>query len=161
MGPPAASFDVFLQPGEHFVGDEQHRVHTLLGSCVSITLWHARWRVGAMSHFVLADRGPALQPGGLDGRYADEALTLMECGLAARGIALGDCEAKLFGGADMFPVNRSSLQVGRRNGEVARALLAARGVDVVGHDLFGQHPRRIVFDIAGGQVWSCRPDEAG
>ncbi len=39
--------DVFLQPGEHFVGDADCRIRTLLGSCVSITLWHATRRLGA------------------------------------------------------------------------------------------------------------------
>ena len=48
-----AAIDVFLMPGEHFVGDARHRIRTLLGSCVSITLWHPQRRVGAMSHFLL------------------------------------------------------------------------------------------------------------
>lgn len=32
--------DIFLQPGEHYVGDADCTIRTLLGSCVSITLWH-------------------------------------------------------------------------------------------------------------------------
>ena len=161
MALAAEPVDVFLSPGEHFVGDAQYRVHTLLGSCVSITLWHARWHVGAMSHFLLAERGSHSRYGALDGRYGGEALVLMERDLAARGIAAADCEARLFGGADMFPGNACSLHVGRRNGETARALLSARGIRVVGDNLFGHSHRRLVFDIATGLVSLRGPDEAG
>jgi chemotaxis protein CheD len=152
--------EVFLSPGEHFVGDAQYRVHTLLGSCVSITLWHPRWRVGAMSHFLLAERGSG-RGATLDARYGAEALALMLRDLAARGVAATACEAKLFGGADMFPGNPRSMHVGRRNGDAARALLAAQGIEVVSDSLFGHDHRRIVFDIATGNVWSRRHDEAG
>ena len=61
MSPPrggaARRVDVFLQPGEYVVGDAALRVRTMLGSCVSVTLWSPARRVGAMSHFLLASRG--------------------------------------------------------------------------------------------------------
>ncbi len=145
--------EVFLAPGKHFVGDRRHRVHTLLGSCVSITLWHARWRIGAMSHFLLAQRAASADDG-LDARYGADALALMQRDLAALGVSAEACEAKVFGGADMFPAQHHSLHVGRRNGDAAHALLAAQGIRVVSHSLFGSTHRRIVFDIASGDVWA-------
>ena len=70
--------DVFLQPGEHFVGDANYRIRTLLGSCVSITLWHPVRKIGAMSHFLLSSRTPVDEISReLDGRYAEESLCLM------------------------------------------------------------------------------------
>lgn len=51
-----AGFEVYLLPGEYFVGDARYRIRTVLGSCVSITLWHRRLRIGAMSHFLLSER---------------------------------------------------------------------------------------------------------
>ena len=48
--------DIFLQPGEYFVGDQNCRIRTLLGSCVSITLLHAERKVGAMSPCLLPSR---------------------------------------------------------------------------------------------------------
>jgi chemotaxis receptor (MCP) glutamine deamidase CheD len=66
--PSANVIDIFLQPGEYFVGDASYRVRTLLGSCVSITLWHLRLKIGAMSHFLLGSS--ARVPGAeLDARY--------------------------------------------------------------------------------------------
>jgi chemotaxis protein CheD len=152
---PGASTDVFLQPGEYYVGGGT-RVRTLLGSCVSITLWHPRRRIGAMSHFVLADRGRARR-GAPDARYGDEALALMVAELALLRVAPEQCEGKIFGGGDMFPEQaaRKAQQptVGRRNGEAARGLLEARGVTVVSQHLYGDGHRQIIFDINTGHVW--------
>jgi len=147
--------DVFLQPGEWFVGDARHRVRTVLGSCISMTLWDPLSRLGAMSHFMLASRGRA-RPGALDGRYGDEALRLMVSALERRAVRTTRCEAKVFGGGDMFPGGRGGRggAVGRRNGEAARALLAARGIALVSESLYGEGHRQIVFDIGTGDVWA-------
>jgi chemotaxis protein CheD len=158
-----ARIDRFLKPGEQAVGDARHRLRTLLGSCVSITLWQPQRRVGAMSHFLLPRRQRAAAPGrkdALDARYADEALALMVQGLARHGIDARQCVARLFGGGDMFPnrpeppVFQRSGDVGRRNGEAARALLQLLQVPVASENLFGIGHRRIEFDIASGEVHS-------
>ncbi len=144
--------DVFLQPGDYFVGDAGFRVRTLLGSCVSITLWNARRRVGAMSHFLLPARTEGTEP---DGRYGDDALSMMLAELGELGVRPGDCEAKIFGGGDMFPGQaRRGPSVGEKNGAAARALLAAHGIVVVSESLFGRGHRQILFEIASGDVWA-------
>jgi chemotaxis protein CheD len=150
------TMDVFLQPGEYFVGDAHCRLRTILGSCVSITLWNRSRRVGAMCHFLLSQRAPG-GPAALDGRYADEALSLMLRDLQREGVPAEECRAKMFGGGDMFPDLHTGAgdTVGRRNGEFARQLLRDHGVPVVAASLFGVGHRRILFDIATGHVW-CR-----
>lgn len=149
---PRTTIDVFLLPGEYFVGGAQHRVRTLLGSCVSMTLWDPVRKIGAMSHFMLTGRRNAGRP---DARYAEDALALMLAELAAMGVAPRDCVAKIFGGGNMFPtlVGRDG-DVGRRNGEKACALLAAHGIPVLSQSLYGIGHRRIQFDIRNGDVWS-------
>ncbi|MBK1712907.1 chemotaxis protein CheD [Rubrivivax gelatinosus] len=147
---------VLLQPGEYFVGNAGQRVRTMLGSCVSVTLWHARLRVGAMSHSLLFSRAGTAPAATLDARYGDEALTLMLRELLARKVVVAQCEAKIFGGGDMFPAQhkRGAAAVGRRNGEAARELLQRQGIEVVSESLFGFGHRQIVFDIESGHVWS-------
>jgi chemotaxis protein CheD len=150
---------VHLAPGEHFVGDARHRVRTLLGSCVSITLWHPASRVGAMSHFLLADRpdpAPGRRRPSLDARYGTEALMLMLQDLERLGITPRDCEAKVFGGAHMFPdwARQMPHQVGQRNGHAALMLLGELGIELVSSCLYGYGHRVIVFDIASGDVWA-------
>lgn len=154
--------DVFLRPGDCFVGDERHLLRTLLGSCVSITLWHPRRNIGAMSHFLLPGRR-ACRFDAPDGRYADEALLLMRKGLADRGIRLPECRAKIFGGADMFPARRApnTLLVGQRNGEAARTLLRAHGVEITSEHLFGIGHRQIIFNVRTGDVWARQVQASG
>lgn len=149
------AIDVFLQPGEYFVGDDHYRIRTLLGSCVSITLWHPGLRIGAMSHFLLARR-PSRPAFELDGRYGDEAMCLMLRKLERAGVAPAECHGKIFGGGDMFPrqVRSTGINVGQRNGETARDLLHAHGISIVSESLFGVGHRQIIFDIGSGNVWS-------
>ena len=72
-----AQMEVFLQPGEYAVCDASTRIRTVLGSCISMTLWSPLQRVGAMSHCLLPTRGRArvdatrgLELRALDARYA-------------------------------------------------------------------------------------------
>ncbi len=158
MSAEEARMDLVLQPGEYAVSDARCRMRTVLGSCVSITLWHPQRRVGAMSHFLLARRdGRKGTPGALDARYGEEALALMLADLRAVDVPVAQCEAKVFGGGDMFPGQRTGHNgagVGRANGEAARRFLLAAGIRIHAGSLFGIGHRQIVFDVATGDVWA-------
>lgn len=147
--------DIFLQPGEYFVGDASYRVRTLLGSCVSITLWHPRLKIGAMSHFLLGSsgRGPDAE---LDARYGEDVMCLMLQELERSKVTPSECRGKIFGGANMFPgqMRSTAASVGQKNGEVARTLLQAHAIPVISESLFGVGHRQIMFDISNGDVWS-------
>ena len=152
--PTSKSITVVLMPGEHFAGDQRHRSHTLLGSCVSIILWHPRLRIGAMSHFVLAGAGPR-ESDALNGRYGEDALALMTQDLRALGVNATDCQAKVFGGGAMFDAGiRARLpDVGRKNGEAAKKMLLAQRIPIVSESLFDAGHRNIAFNIRTGEVW--------
>ena len=145
MTPDALTRDVMLRPGEYAVGGAESQMRTLLGSCVSITLWHPRLRVGAMSHFLLAERPSADASAAPrhDARYGQDALHLMLDHLARVRVTGSECEAKIFG----------AIGVGRRNGEAARQLLLDRGIPVISESLFGNGHRQIIFHPASGDVW--------
>jgi len=147
--------NIFLQPGEYFVGNASHRVITLLGSCVSIVLWHAEIRAGAITHFLLPSRNLEIGNEKIDARYADEALSLVLEKLKALNISPSECEGKIFGGGDMFPdQNKSStINVGRKNGEAARSLLRSHNIRMASADLYGVGHRQIIFDVSAGDVW--------
>lgn len=147
--------DIFLQPGEFFVADAEYQMRTMLGSCVSITLWHPLKRIGAMSHFLLPTRGASDQGQALDARYGDEALQLMLDELQLMGVAPSQCQGKVFGGGNMFPdhIHAGALNVGQRNGEAALDLLRRHGVPIVSESLFGIGHRQIIFDVCKGDVW--------
>lgn len=150
--------EIFLNPGEYFVGGSGFQVRTLLGSCVSITLWHPRLQFGTISHYLLPCRNQApVKPDapGLDGKYGDEAIILMIDALHDVDIPITGCQAKIFGGGNMFPdcpINKQ-LDVGLRNGEMARKLMAQHHIPVVAEALFGYGHREIIFNLSNGEVW--------
>ncbi len=154
--------NVVLMPGEHFAGDARHRIRTLLGSCVSIVLWHPRLRIGAMSHFVLAGAAPRgtgqhgpYVSNGPNGRYGEDSLALMIADLKALGVNPTECQAKVFGGGAMFdPDHGAKLpDVGRKNGEAARRMLQAQRIPIVSESLFDAGHRQIAFIVKTGEVW--------
>jgi chemotaxis protein CheD len=156
--------EVFLQPGEYCVGDAHYRIRTLLGSCVSIALWHPRLRIGAMSHFLLSTRqGVATDE--LDARYAQESTSLMLRDLAREKVVPQECQAKLFGGGNMFPGQSRprGFDIGQQNGETARRLMRTHAIAVVSESLFGVGHRHIIFEVATGDVWSrqVEPSDTG
>lgn len=154
---PAVQPDVFLHPGEFFFGSAPRRIGTLLGSCVSVTLWCPRHHIGGMCHILLPSRRrPPGSP--LDGRYADEILELFANELHARNISPNTCQAKLFGGGNMFAGNRAgTLGIGHRNIEAARRALAEHGLPVVAEHVGGTRHRRLSLDLATGHVWLAAP----
>jgi chemotaxis protein CheD len=153
----SGQIDIFLNPGDYFVGDADYRVRTLLGSCVSIVLWAAHRRVGAMSHFLLPGHSPDGVP---SGRYGLDALPLMLGELHGLGVRSQDCVAKVFGGGNMFPGEpRPRPRIGEKNGEAARAMLARCGIPVVSESLYGAGHRQLIFDVASGDVWVRQVDK--
>lgn len=145
--------DIFLMPGDYFVGDERYRVRTLLGSCVSVTLWHPAMRIGAMSHFLLPGNGRR-KAHDKPGIYGADAMKLLLEGLAQHGVPLIQCQGKIFGGAAMFPRNAKVRDIGMQNGDYARSTLQQHGIHVVSESLFGEGHRQLIFTIRSGEVLS-------
>lgn len=149
---------LFLQPGEVLMAGATCQLRTILGSCVSITLWSPAQRIGGMSHFLLPTQGATVrepdpaQPG----YYGDDALRLMLQELKKSGVLPGQCQGKIFGGGNMFPnqPRDDASKVGHRNGKAARALLQQHGVPLVAESLFGIGYRQVIFDVNKGDVWS-------
>ena len=106
-----------------------------------------------MSHYLLPARAQNdTEP---DPRYGEDALAMMLAELKTQGIRPQQCEAKIFGGGAMFPNQpQNNFNIGRRNGETARQLLAQYDIPVASESLYGIGHRQIVFDLATGHVWA-------
>lgn len=168
MKKPPHIVEVFLQPGEFYFGDRNTRIRTVLGSCVSITLWHPRLLIGGMCHYMLPTRANAREDD-MKGRYADEVMDLFLQEIRASQTALGDYQVKLFGGGSMFPDSRAEgrpagiappggheparADVASRNTGFARQLAAQYGLKIAAEHLGGTGHRQILFDIWSGYVW--------
>lgn len=158
MKKPDHAIDIFLQPGEFYFGDSDTRIRTLLGSCVAITMWHPKRKIGGMCHFMLPSR--TVRPADvLDGRYADEAMLLFQREIRAVGTHPREYQVKLFGGGNMFKLpahcdeKAGCNNVACRNVMAARHLLHHHGYDIVAQHVGMLGHRNVMLDIWNGDVW--------
>ncbi|NTV69782.1 MAG: chemotaxis protein CheD [Azonexaceae bacterium] len=148
---------VFLNPGEFHFGAGKTRISTLLGSCVSITLWHPRRRIGGMCHYMLTERTRPANSA-LDGRFASEAFELFLQHVEAAGTRPGEYQAKLFGGANMLADAAGKvMDIGPRNVAYGRQLLSSRNITLMAEHVGGSGRRKLHFDIWSGDVWLAFP----
>lgn len=149
--------EVTLAPGEFFFGGGHHRVHTLLGSCVAITLWHPQRHIGGMCHFLLPTRG--LNQRLSQGHYADEAVELFLHEIRKSHTRAQDYEVKIFGGGNMFAAlgqQASILNVPQNNVQSAARLLSQHHFQVKATDVGGSRHRKIYLELWNGDVWVQR-----
>jgi len=144
--------NVMLMPGQMHFGGEAAVVRTLLGSCVAVTLWHPKRRIGGMCHFLLPSRtrrGDAPH----EGKYGDEALEVMVTRLRAARTEPGEYEAHLYGGADTMPEGSGvKFNVGERNIEQGWSLIDRYGFQLQGVDVGEDVPRTVTLTLATGLV---------
>ena len=153
-----ARLDIYLHPGEWYFGGRDTLIHTLLGSCVSITLWHPLHRLGGMCHYMLPTRGRGQEHTlALSGRYADEAILLLLQQVLRSGLPLREFHAKLIGAAGVLTDNEMTLSaapdVAANNMAQARQLADQLGLNLKANDLGGTRPRLVWFDLDSGDVW--------
>lgn len=157
----ASHREIFLNPGDVGFGGPELLMSTLLGSCVSITLWHPLRRIGGMCHYQVAERKrrPGTPP---DGRFADEAFEILMQRIADSGTRPGEYQAKLFGGGAMYAsASGDTLDIGARNVEKGYALLDAAGIPLLAEHVGGSGRRKLHFDLGSGDVWLAFPEGKG
>ncbi len=143
--------EVFLKPGEMLLAKEPTIATTVLGSCVSITLFHQKTKMGAICHAVLPT-GDINDPG----KYVDQAVSHMVNHFGTLKIRPVELVAKLFGGADMFHMEdptRRNRTVGTQNVSTAIRCLRDVGLVAVASDTGGQRGRKLVFYTYTGEVF--------
>lgn len=149
---------VYIQAGEYAFSKRGTQIHTLLGSCISITLWHPQLTIGGMCHFALP-RSPNPDPDRLDPRYADQCIELFKASAKKRGTRITEYVAKIFGGGNMRVRNaqgdpdREDDAVGTKNAAAAYEFLMAEGVEIAVANVGEYGYRRVIFDVGTGDVW--------
>jgi chemotaxis protein CheD len=149
----------FLHPGGFFFGAANCQIHTILGSCIAITLWHPTLQIGGMCHFVLSGGGEHNGKGStypqLNGRYSEPAMALFERAATKHNTGLNEYQAKIFGGSNMLTQSTLSKdeQIGTQNTTAAIKHLYERDITLLVAHVGETGHRRIVFDVGNGDVW--------
>ena len=143
----------FLRPGYILVADRPTVISTVLGSCVAVCIYDRKRKVGGMNHFQL----PAVDAAeSATARYGNAATLALVRMLIGEGSEVEDMEAQIFGGG--YNPEVSSEDVGRENIQVARKVLARKGVRVVSEDVGGERGRKVVFDTGSSEVAIMKVD---
>lgn len=145
--------DVYLQPGDIWFGDKPLRIHTLLGSCVAITLWHPVNKIGGMCHYLLPNSNGRHTNDKRLGFYADSAIEYFVTQIKKSGLVTSEFEAKAFGAGNMFGTENFEPNVANQNAIQALKLLEQHGFKVKASDLGGLRYRKVYLDLTNGEVW--------
>lgn len=142
---------IVLKPGEIYATERPVLVTTVLGSCISVTMFCRARRSGAICHAILPNRCGRGDEN--DSRYVDTSIFAMLRRFNAWGIGPGELEIKIFGGADMLaPVQSRGPGVGRQNIDTALRIIEAQRLALIASDLGGYRGRKIFFRTHTGEV---------
>lgn len=149
---------VYLHPGEMYIARNPTILRTVLGSCVGITFWSPRLKIGALCHAVLPRIPPDL-PADLQAtegyRYVDFCISDVARQLEVMGAVRRQLQVKLFGGSDVLPVSSSPsarATVGRQNWQAALEVMRAENLEVMVNDLGGTRGCTLQFHTGTGEV---------
>lgn len=143
---------VYLKPGELYFANNPTVVTTVLGSCVSVTMFNPANGVAAICHALLPE-GPSEDVF----RYVDSSILHMLEMFEAHGIRRSQLEVKMFGGSDMLGVKKGEgLGIGKRNVEIARQVLSVEGLALLAADVGGARGRKLFFYTHTGEIFMKR-----
>jgi chemotaxis protein CheD len=146
--PPSAR--IFLYPGELCVTREPTIVSTVLGSCVSVTMFHPRLKVGAMCHAMLPENGASSASEAF--RFVDHAMLHMLEEFTRLGVRHDEIEVKLFGGSDVIAALSAAATIGEQNVEKALEIIDKERLRLFARDVRGEQGRKIFFHTHTGGV---------
>jgi len=139
----------YLLPSQIFVSNEDYKVTTVLGSCVSICLWDSINKVGGINHFML----PYWNGKGLASpKYGNIAIEKLIEKMLQKGSKITNLQAKIFGGGDVLATESKIFNIGKRNIELAEKSLKEYKIKIIAKSVGGPNGRKILFCTNTGMV---------
>jgi chemotaxis protein CheD len=125
-----------------------------VGSCIALALYDSHTRIGGLAHILLPSINESTDLS-CPNKFADHAVGALMDKMRSCGADVENVEAKVFGGANMFPDTvspDSSLDIGRKNLQAVLNELKRLGIAVVDKSVGGNVSRTVVFDTGEGAV---------
>jgi chemotaxis protein CheD len=147
-----------LRPGELLVTQEPQWVVTLLGSCVAVTMFNARFHLAAICHAMLPKpRGKAVPDRNADQKfhYVSYAIPAMAARFAQLRLPPEEVEVKMFGGGNVIDLGgapNDDRSIGDANVALARHLLRSGRFQIMGESVGGRRGCKILFNTQSGLV---------
>ena len=149
---------VYLKPGELYIGEGPTRVITVLGSCVSVTMFSKRLSIGAICHGAM----PHCRKRRGCHEVCEEAFKFVDCSIhymlgkmRGYGCADSEFEVKLFGGADTLSSKKENT-IGSMNVKMALDIISEEHLRIIAADVGDSFGRKIIFLTHTGDVYLKR-----
>lgn len=141
---------LYLMPGQIYFGNEHAGVKTLLGSCVSVTLWHPHKHIGGMCHITL----PGTDPDDMNPKYAYGAINTFLKEIAAHKTRPQEYITQIYGGGKMTSVDdpASMRDIGNKNALKTLELIALSHLRLRHMDVLDTKYRHIEMCLKTGRV---------
>ncbi len=157
--------NIYLEVGEAFFGHAPKTIKTLLGSCIAVTVWHKKLKVGGVCHYLLSQSDEVMPPNkqqcssSENYRYGLQALNYLYMSMEKYSAA-AEFEIRLFGGSNMY-ASRSTPSIGECNVNFAKAWVKENNLSIKQEDVLGNICRTIVFNLSNGKVALQRYKQEG
>ncbi len=140
----------FLLPGQLFFTSKPRKIQTVLGSCVTITMYSHEPRFGVICHAVHPDG-----EGATDVKYVDSAIERMLLEVKKKGIPLSNIEVKLFGGGftRVSEDQEYTTTMGYKNVLAAKKKLFECGQNIMAECVGEACGRKLIFCSKDGKVY--------
>lgn len=140
---------VFLLPGEYCVTKSPTLISTLLGSCVSISLYNKKIKFGGMNHYML-QKSP--DPDSNGPKYGDYSNEMMIKFMKKVDPNPANIEAMLFGGGHVVGHLHSGNGIANGNIQIAREILKKHNIKIVKEDTGGNNGRKLYYQSWDNQI---------
>lgn len=153
---------MYLKAGEIHFTELPTLVITVLGSCLSVTMFSRRKGLGGICHGLLPQCGDRDQCDGgcLEGlKYVECSIRKMVELFDRHRVKRNEIEVKIFGGADMFSRQITIpgvVSVGKQNVQAAERIIVREGLKILKTDVGGMQGRKIFFYTDTGEVFLKR-----
>ena len=123
-----------------------------LGSCVAVCVYDPMAKVGGMAHIVLPQSNGREDTS--SAKYVDTGVPRLLAEMTKRGASLSRLIVKIVGGAQMSsaPGLNSIFNIGEKNLEATKSILAAHGISVAAADTGGSRGRTARLSVATGNL---------
>lgn len=143
---------MFLNIGDFYFGSKNIQIKTVLGSCISIVLWHPKSDICSMSHCLLYDRDK--EDSQLDFKLGKDVITEILIKTKFRQIHQSEYVTKIFGGGNIVDKQNGLVgNIGSKNSLNILKMLKENGFRIHTSDVGGNYGRKIIFHGDNGDVW--------
>lgn len=139
--------------GEGGIFDKPTIVSTVLGSCIAVTFYYPKEKIGGTFHAIYNSLKNQIKPPQKINpyTYVDSAIDYIIESFHRRGVSGKQLIVKVFGGADAFPQSLS--KPGELNYQSAFETLENLNLRILASDVGGNRGRKLLFVTHTGEVY--------